>query len=209
MASGQWNLRNPAVKRIVQELKEIQRDDNPDIVAEALEVGFVLNSLIVAKFEAASNAGTQISGVLLHPQDNIFEWHFVIRGAWDTEFEVSSLYPAQLTSNLPATVLAHVSVPLIASALTWPAGRDLSRPHSHASGVPFQAPSVRHDDPQRSIRDWHKNLPFDLILPPRIMAAFMERPQCAGCSHRLHANPRQRGCGFHRSHPRGATTDGG
>jgi len=36
---NRWNLRNPAVKRIVQELKEIQRDDNPDIVAEALEVG--------------------------------------------------------------------------------------------------------------------------------------------------------------------------
>lgn len=36
--SNQWNLRNPAVKRIVQELKEIQRDDNPDILAEALEV---------------------------------------------------------------------------------------------------------------------------------------------------------------------------
>lgn len=24
----------------------------------------------------------------LRPQDNIFEWHFVIRGAWDSEFEV-------------------------------------------------------------------------------------------------------------------------
>ena len=33
-----WNHRNPAVKRIVQELKEIQKDDNPDILAEALEV---------------------------------------------------------------------------------------------------------------------------------------------------------------------------
>ena len=38
--SAQWNLRNPAVKRIVQELKEIQRDDNPDILAEAMEVRF-------------------------------------------------------------------------------------------------------------------------------------------------------------------------
>ena len=25
------------------------------------------------------------------PQDNLFEWHFVIRGAWDTEFEVGYL----------------------------------------------------------------------------------------------------------------------
>ena len=40
-----------------QELKELQRDENPDLVAEANE-------------------------------DNIFEWHFAIRGAWDTEFEV-------------------------------------------------------------------------------------------------------------------------
>ena len=38
--SAQWNLRNPAVKRLVQELKEIQRDDNPDILAEAMEVRF-------------------------------------------------------------------------------------------------------------------------------------------------------------------------
>lgn len=52
----QWNVRNPAVKRILQELREIQRDDNPDIAAEAVE-------------------------------DNIFEWNFAIRGAWDTEFE--------------------------------------------------------------------------------------------------------------------------
>lgn len=36
--SGKWNQRNPAVKRIVQELKEIQRDDDPDILAEAIEV---------------------------------------------------------------------------------------------------------------------------------------------------------------------------
>jgi hypothetical protein len=33
-----WNSRNPAVKRIVQELKEIKGDDNPDILAEAMEV---------------------------------------------------------------------------------------------------------------------------------------------------------------------------
>jgi hypothetical protein len=46
MASPQvWNARNPAVKRIVQELKECQRDDNPDILAEALEVRFILDIL--------------------------------------------------------------------------------------------------------------------------------------------------------------------
>ncbi|KAL4447621.1 hypothetical protein ABPG75_004840 [Micractinium tetrahymenae] len=51
-----YNQRHPAVKRIVQELKELQREDDPNILAEAIE-------------------------------DNIFEWHFVIRGAWDSEFE--------------------------------------------------------------------------------------------------------------------------
>ena len=32
------NARNPAVKRLIAELREIARDDDPDIVAEALEV---------------------------------------------------------------------------------------------------------------------------------------------------------------------------
>lgn len=37
-SSAKWNFKNPAVKRIIRELKEIQGDSNPDIVAEALEV---------------------------------------------------------------------------------------------------------------------------------------------------------------------------
>jgi predicted house-cleaning noncanonical NTP pyrophosphatase (MazG superfamily) len=41
MSAEKYNLRNPAVKRIVQELKEIQRDDNPDILAEVLEVRYI------------------------------------------------------------------------------------------------------------------------------------------------------------------------
>ena len=36
-SSDKWNFKNPAVKRILRELKEIQQDNNPDIVAEALE----------------------------------------------------------------------------------------------------------------------------------------------------------------------------
>ncbi|GMH33135.1 hypothetical protein BSKO_00969 [Bryopsis sp. KO-2023] len=55
-AAGKFNLRNPAVKRILQEMKEMQQDNASEFVAEALE-------------------------------DNIFEWHFVIRGPPDTEFE--------------------------------------------------------------------------------------------------------------------------
>lgn len=67
------------MKRILQELKEIQKDDNPDILAEALE-------------------------------ENIFEWHFVIRGAWDTEFEGGIyhgriLMPAEYPFKPPAFVM--------------------------------------------------------------------------------------------------------
>ncbi|EFJ40076.1 hypothetical protein VOLCADRAFT_120065 [Volvox carteri f. nagariensis] len=51
-----FNLRNPAVKRIMQEIKEIKQDTTGDFLAEALET-------------------------------DIFEWHFVIRGPPDTEFE--------------------------------------------------------------------------------------------------------------------------
>ncbi|KAG2439668.1 hypothetical protein HYH02_010550 [Chlamydomonas schloesseri] len=51
-----FNLRNPAVKRIMQEIKEIKQDTSGDFLAEALE-------------------------------SDIFEWHFVIRGPRDTEFE--------------------------------------------------------------------------------------------------------------------------
>ncbi|KAA6429421.1 MAG: ubiquitin-conjugating enzyme E2 32-like [Trebouxia sp. A1-2] len=56
MDSTKYNLRNPAVKRIMQEMREIQRETSGEIMAEALE-------------------------------DNIFEWHFAIRGPPDTEFE--------------------------------------------------------------------------------------------------------------------------
>ncbi|GFH25978.1 predicted protein [Haematococcus lacustris] len=50
------NLKNAGVKRILQEIKEVQADTSGDFIAEALE-------------------------------DDIFEWHFVIRGPADSEFE--------------------------------------------------------------------------------------------------------------------------
>lgn len=56
MDATKYNLRNPAVKRIMQEMREIQRETSGEIMAEALE-------------------------------DNIFEWHFAIKGPPDTEFE--------------------------------------------------------------------------------------------------------------------------
>jgi ubiquitin-conjugating enzyme E2 J1 len=74
-----WNLKNPAVKRIVQELKEIQRDDSPDLAAEVLE-------------------------------DNIFEWHFAVRGAWESDFAGGIyhgriLMPADYPFKPPAFVM--------------------------------------------------------------------------------------------------------
>lgn len=56
MAEEKYNLRNPAVKRILQEMREMEKDDSLDFVAQAFE-------------------------------ENIFEWHFVIRGPPDTDFE--------------------------------------------------------------------------------------------------------------------------
>ncbi|GBG75033.1 hypothetical protein CBR_g19546 [Chara braunii] len=54
--SQQFNLKNPAVKRILQEMKEMRREQSEDFISEPLE-------------------------------DNIFEWHFAIRGPRDSEFE--------------------------------------------------------------------------------------------------------------------------
>ncbi|WIA18651.1 hypothetical protein OEZ85_003356 [Tetradesmus obliquus] len=53
---AKFNLRNPAVKRIMQEIKEMLGETCADFMADALE-------------------------------DDIFEWHFVVRGPPDTEFE--------------------------------------------------------------------------------------------------------------------------
>ncbi|CAG8722658.1 34773_t:CDS:2, partial [Racocetra persica] len=51
-----YNLRSPAVKRLLQEARELQQDNCCDYTAQPLE-------------------------------DNLFEWHFVIRGPDGTEFE--------------------------------------------------------------------------------------------------------------------------
>lgn len=52
----EFNSRNPAVKRILQEIKEMKASTSTEFIAEALE-------------------------------DDIFEWHFVVRGPPDSEFE--------------------------------------------------------------------------------------------------------------------------
>ncbi|KAG0555341.1 hypothetical protein KC19_12G162400 [Ceratodon purpureus] len=56
MAEEKYNMKNPAVKRILQEVKEMQNNPIADYMSLPLE-------------------------------DNIFEWHFAIRGPSDSEFE--------------------------------------------------------------------------------------------------------------------------
>eukprot|EP00958_Prasinococcus_capsulatus_P003114 scaffold276_cov548-Prasinococcus_capsulatus_cf.AAC.7 len=54
--AGKYNANNQAVKRIMREAREMQKNPSSDFVTEPLA-------------------------------DNIFEWHFVIRGPPQTEFE--------------------------------------------------------------------------------------------------------------------------
>ncbi|KAI8362806.1 ubiquitin-conjugating enzyme/RWD-like protein [Blakeslea trispora] len=56
MSSTKFNLKNPGVKRVMQEAKELAKENNYEYDAHPLE-------------------------------DNIFEWHFTVRGPKDTEFE--------------------------------------------------------------------------------------------------------------------------
>ncbi|CAJ0838812.1 3847_t:CDS:2 [Entrophospora sp. SA101] len=51
-----YNMRSPAVKRLLKEARELQQDTCSDYTAQPLE-------------------------------NNLFEWHFVIRGPDSTEFE--------------------------------------------------------------------------------------------------------------------------
>lgn len=81
--AGQYNLKNPGVKRILQEVKEMQKTESSEFIAEPLE-------------------------------DNIFEWHFAIRGPADTEFE-GGIYsgrivlPAEYPFKPPAFMFLTVS----------------------------------------------------------------------------------------------------
>lgn len=60
-SSGKWNFKNPAVKRILRELKEIQQDSNPDIVAEALE-----DNIFEWLFAIRGAWGTEFEGGIYH-----------------------------------------------------------------------------------------------------------------------------------------------
>jgi len=79
--STRYNARNPSVKRILQEVKELQSDNCIDIAAEALE-------------------------------ENIFEWHFAIRGAKGSDLMVASImvessYHQNILSNHQTSSCSH------------------------------------------------------------------------------------------------------
>eukprot|EP00890_Picochlorum_soloecismus_P001047 jgi/Picsp_1/1943/NSC_05409-R1_ubiquitin-conjugating enzyme e2 len=60
-SSGKWNFKNPAVKRILRELKEVQQDNNLDIVAEALE-----DNIFEWLFAIRGAWGTEFEGGIYH-----------------------------------------------------------------------------------------------------------------------------------------------
>ena len=79
MDSPQFNMNNPAVKRIMREVREFQRSKSSQCDAAPLE-------------------------------DNIFEWHFTIRGAEGTDFSGGIyhgriLLPAEYPMKPPNIVL--------------------------------------------------------------------------------------------------------
>ncbi|KAF8710406.1 UBC-like protein, partial [Rhizoctonia solani] len=83
------NKNNAAVKRILQEAKELMNDPSHEYSAGPLEVSNALSTL-----ETDSLVGYTISS-----QNDIFEWHATLRGAPDTEFE-GGLYHCRIL--LPA-----------------------------------------------------------------------------------------------------------
>ncbi|KAI8565985.1 hypothetical protein RHMOL_Rhmol02G0004200 [Rhododendron molle] len=101
MAEDKYNMKNPGVKRILQEVKEMQSNPSDDFVSLPLEVMRICVILIVfAPFQSLELQSvaqimmdygfkgdwclTTDSSALM---ENIFEWQFAIRGPCDTEFE--------------------------------------------------------------------------------------------------------------------------
>ena len=71
----------------VQEIKELQRENNPDMMAEALEVS---PPALVSPLSRAIHTVQCLHQLVV--QDNIFEWHFAVRGPPDSEFQVCGAY---------------------------------------------------------------------------------------------------------------------
>ena len=141
-ARRQWELlcrldiqRRDVWHSAVQEMKEFQRDDSPDILAEAIEVTF--DAFVAQRCICHSAREQRIDLVPFVSQDNIFEWHFVVRGAADTDFEVRRAH-AHAPANTTCPVRNCTDGPRPAHALpaavhgVRPAGWHLSRPHTAA-----------------------------------------------------------------------------
>ena len=122
----------------VQEIKELQRENNPDMMAEALEVSPPVLLCPLSRATYLVQCPHQ-----LVVQDNIFEWHFAIRGPPDSEFQVCGTY------CLIKILFALQCCTFIKYCL--PAGRDLSRQDPPATRLSLQAPLFHAPHPQRQV----------------------------------------------------------
>ncbi|WVY94038.1 hypothetical protein V8G54_033126 [Vigna mungo] len=92
--ADKYNLKNPAVKRILQEVKEMHSNPSDDFMSLPLEDLCEIAVLCVWFNGICRGAWREI--------ENIFEWQFAIRGPRDTEFE-GGIYHGriQLPSEYP------------------------------------------------------------------------------------------------------------
>lgn len=65
--AGQWSHRNPAVRRILQELREMEKEDDPNLLAEAIEVS-VLQALQGRHAARASEQQQAVGGPQAAPR---------------------------------------------------------------------------------------------------------------------------------------------
>ena len=82
----------------MQEMKELQRDPSSDYMAAAIEVSVSVlarssqsDVLCLSLVNFLPTTSFDLQGSLMPVQDNIFEWHFAVRGSVDTEFQVRPL----------------------------------------------------------------------------------------------------------------------
>ncbi|KAF5176843.1 Ubiquitin-conjugating enzyme e2 [Thalictrum thalictroides] len=112
MAEEKYNMKNPAVKRILQEVKEMQSNPSDDFMSLPLE-----ENIFEWQFAIAGPRDSEFEGGIYHGRiqlpaeypfkppsfmlltENIFEWQFAIAGPRDSEFE-GGIYHGRI--QLPA-----------------------------------------------------------------------------------------------------------
>jgi len=79
----------------MQEMKELQRDPSSDYMAAAIEVSVPVwvpsskpDVLCLSLLKLLPTLPFDLQSSLMPVQDNIFEWHFAVKGSVDTEFQV-------------------------------------------------------------------------------------------------------------------------